>query len=198
MLHQYILLDDWHPWCSKRLLYQVSKQYLFAHNLRIWCSQTNTHTHTTVLRPFFRDHLGEPVPEEKLLDFIVQGKINRGRHIDHPAGCHSIGTNQCPHSPSPIFTGRMPFLPPNQQCQSTEGSTAKLTSSNNNSKSLASWTWHTFIWGENIPKIRKLHLRWHTILVTRDKFATKYCTKIFVNRIWNMHTFVNYFVHTLL
>jgi len=27
----------------------------------------------------------------------------------------------------PFFTGRMPFLPPNQQCQSTEGSTAKLT-----------------------------------------------------------------------
>jgi len=22
---------------------------------------------------------------------------------------------------SPFFTGRMPFLPPNQQCQSTEG-----------------------------------------------------------------------------
>ena len=27
-------------------------------------------------------------------------KINRGRHIDHPAGCHSIGTNQCPSPPS--------------------------------------------------------------------------------------------------
>ena len=24
----------------------------------------HTHTHTTVLLPFFRDHLGEPVPEE--------------------------------------------------------------------------------------------------------------------------------------
>jgi len=31
--------------------------------------------HTTVLQPFFRDHPGEPVPEEKLLDFMVQGKI---------------------------------------------------------------------------------------------------------------------------
>ena len=53
----------------------------------------------------------------ELLDFMVQGEINRGRHTDHPAGRHSIRTNQCPH----IFTGRMPFLPPNQQCQSTEG-----------------------------------------------------------------------------
>ena len=57
----------------------------------------------------------------ELLDFMVQGKINRGRHTDHPAGCHSIWTNQWPPAPSPIFMSRMPFLPPNQQCQSTEG-----------------------------------------------------------------------------
>jgi len=58
----------------------------------------------------------------ELLDFMVQGKINRGRHTDHPNGRHSIRTKQCPPSPSPIFCiGRMPFLPPNQQCQSTEG-----------------------------------------------------------------------------
>jgi len=31
---------------------------------------------------------------------MVQGKINRGRHTDHPAGHHSIWTNQCPlHRP---------------------------------------------------------------------------------------------------
>ena len=58
----------------------------------------------------------------ELLDFIVQGKINRGRHTDYPDGRHSIRTKQCPPPPSPIFcTGWMPFLPPNQQCQSTEG-----------------------------------------------------------------------------
>ena len=53
---------------------------------------------------------------------MVQGKINKGRHADHPAGCHSIRTNQCPPPPSStyFFTGRMPFLPPNQQRQSTE------------------------------------------------------------------------------
>jgi len=37
------------------------------------------------------------------MDFMVQGKINRGRHTDHPAGRHSIQTNQCPPPPSPIF-----------------------------------------------------------------------------------------------
>ena len=78
---------------------------------------------TTILRPFFRDHPGwAGARRELLVDFMVQGEINRGRHTDHPAGRHSIRTNQCPHPPSPIFfSGRMPFLPPNQQCQSTEG-----------------------------------------------------------------------------
>ena len=37
----------------------------------------------------------------ELLDFMVQGKINRGRHIDPAAGRHSIQTNQCPPPPSP-------------------------------------------------------------------------------------------------
>jgi len=49
----------------------------------------------------------------ELLDFMVQGKTNRSRHTDHPAGRHSIWTNQCPPLPFPIFfMGRMPFLPP--------------------------------------------------------------------------------------
>jgi len=33
----------------------------------------------------------------------VQGKINRGRHTDHPDGRHSIRTIQCLPPPSPIF-----------------------------------------------------------------------------------------------
>jgi len=31
------------------------------------------------------------------------------------------------HPTSQFFTGRMPFLPPNQQCQSTEGKTTANT-----------------------------------------------------------------------
>jgi len=42
---------------------------------------------TTILRPFFRDRPGELAPEE---NFMVQGKINKGRHTDHAAGRHSI------------------------------------------------------------------------------------------------------------
>ena len=53
---------------------------------------------------------------------MVQGKINRGRHTDPPAGRHSIRTNQCPPPPSPHYVYRLDALPaPSQQCQSTEG-----------------------------------------------------------------------------
>jgi len=76
------------------------------------------HTTTTVSWRFFQDRSGESVPEENFWTFTV--KINRGRCTDHPAGHHSIRTPyQCP--PPHSFTGRMPFLPPNQQHQSTEG-----------------------------------------------------------------------------
>jgi len=33
----------------------------------------------------------------------MQGKINRGRHTDHPAGRNSIPTNHCPPPPSFLF-----------------------------------------------------------------------------------------------
>ena len=47
----------------------------------------------------------------ELLDFMVQGKINRGRHTDHPTGCHSIQTNQCPPPPSSPYFYRPDALP---------------------------------------------------------------------------------------
>jgi len=40
---------------------------------------------------------------KELMDFMVQRKINRGRHTDHPAGRHSIRTKQCPPPSSHIF-----------------------------------------------------------------------------------------------
>jgi len=55
----------------------------------------------------------------ELLDFMVQGKINRGRHTDHPAGHHSIRTNQCPPPPSPIVY-RLDALPAAQPTASKQ------------------------------------------------------------------------------
>jgi len=80
-------------------------------------------------QPFYGPFLGPPgwaSARRELLDFMVQGKINRGRHTNHPDGLHSIQINQCPPPPSPhIFTGRMLFLPSNQKRQSTEGISSK-------------------------------------------------------------------------
>ena len=58
--------------------------------------------------------LGQPGwagARSKLLDFIVQGKINRGRHTFYPAGHHSIQTNHCPLPLSPHIFYRPDALP---------------------------------------------------------------------------------------
>jgi len=64
------------------------------------------HHHTTHHNRFtalFPGPPGSVGARRELLDFMVQGKINRGRHTDHPAGRHFIRTNQCPPPPSPHF-----------------------------------------------------------------------------------------------
>jgi len=44
--------------------------------------------------------------------------------------CTSLRTDNHASTPSLFFTGRMPFLPPNQQHQSTEGSNNTITQHN--------------------------------------------------------------------
>jgi len=36
---------------------------------------THTNSHTTILRPFFRDHPGEPVPEENFWTLRCKGRL---------------------------------------------------------------------------------------------------------------------------
>ena len=55
-------------------------------------------TTTTVLRPFFRDHPCEPVPEKNFWTLWCKGRLTE---TDHPAGRHLIRTKQCPPPPSP-------------------------------------------------------------------------------------------------
>ena len=95
-------------------------QYLpIIHNCRLWqienypfdsVSQidftgidsvlSSTHNRFTALFPGPPGWAGA---RRELLDFMVQGKINRGRHTDHPAQRNSIRTKQCPPPPSPYF-----------------------------------------------------------------------------------------------
>ena len=69
-------------------------------------------------QPFYGPFPGPPrwaSARRELLGFMVQGKINRGRHTDHLAGHHSIRTNQCPSPSSPHFlqTGCLSCRPTN-------------------------------------------------------------------------------------
>jgi len=61
--------------------------------------QYHHHT-TTVLQPFFWDHPGEPVPEENFWTLWCKGRLTQ-EDTDHPVGCHSIQTQQCPPPLSP-------------------------------------------------------------------------------------------------
>jgi len=63
------------------------------------CQPHHHHSHFTALFPGLPRWAGA---RREFLDFMVHGKTNIGRHTDHPAGCHSIWTNQCPPPPSPI------------------------------------------------------------------------------------------------
>ena len=80
------------------------------------------HTTTTILRPFIQDHPSEPVPEENFWTLWCKARLT---HADTPTirlGTTPSGLTSAHLHHLPIFfTGRMPFLPPNQQCQSTEG-----------------------------------------------------------------------------
>jgi len=62
-------------------------------------------------------------PTSCLLDFYGAGEDNGGRGTDSLGGRHPNRTNGAPTPTTPLrfFTGRMPFLQPNQQRQSTEG-----------------------------------------------------------------------------
>jgi len=76
---------------------------------------------TTVLWSFFWDHPGELVPEENFWTLWCKGRLTEADTLTIRLGATPSGlTSAHLHHPL-IFTGRMPFMPPNQQCQSTEG-----------------------------------------------------------------------------
>jgi len=81
-------------------------------------------TTTNVLQPFFWDHLGEPVPEENFWTLWCKGRLTEADtptiwRVATPSGLTSAHL----YHPPIFFTGQMPFVPPNQQRQTTEGKT---------------------------------------------------------------------------
>jgi len=82
-------------------------------------TQTHTHTHThthsrfTVLFPEF-------VPEENFWTLWCKGKLAEADTLTVRLGATPSGLTSAHLHYPPFFTGRMSFLRPNQQCQSTE------------------------------------------------------------------------------
>jgi len=79
-------------------------------------------TTTTALWPFFRDHSGEMVPEDNFWTLWCKGRLTEADTQTIWLGTTPSGLTSahCHHYPI-FFTGWMPFLPLNQQRQSTEG-----------------------------------------------------------------------------
>jgi len=85
-------------------------------------AEMKPHPTTTVLWPFFRDHPGQPVPEENFWTLWCKERLTEADARTIRLGATPAGlTSAHLHHPPIFFTGRMPFLPPNQQRQSTEG-----------------------------------------------------------------------------
>jgi len=83
---------------------------------------TEHHHTTTVSRPFFWDHPGEQVPEENFWTLWCKRRLTEADTLTIRLGTTpSRLTSAHLHHPPIFFTGWMPFLPANQQCQSTEG-----------------------------------------------------------------------------
>jgi len=95
--------------CDSWLLCAIQYSYLLVY----------THTRLTAL---FRDYPGKPVPERQVWILLKQVTVS-GSGISW-AICKSAPRFRQTTTPAPhrsVFTGRVPFLPPNQQRQSTEG-----------------------------------------------------------------------------
>jgi len=86
----------------------------------------NTHTHTpahTFNSPFSGTTRVSRYQKGKTNVDFTEARDSEWRHqLGHMQVCTSLQTdNHASTPPLKFFTDRMPFLPPNQQCQSNEG-----------------------------------------------------------------------------
>ena len=88
-----------------------------------YCNKTHTHTHTIVLLLFWnlsRTTQVSRYQKGKINLDLLEQEIVSGSSMDHMQVC-TLSQITIPTSHHSVFTGRMPFLLPNQQHQSTEG-----------------------------------------------------------------------------
>ena len=116
--YRHVLRKEDIDWAKKCMEYEVEGARSTGRPKRTWWKKIAKHSiwtgrmlwivvYGTTTTPhhnrFMALFLGPPGwagARRELLDCMVQGEINRGRHTDHLAGRHSIQTNQCPPPPS--------------------------------------------------------------------------------------------------
>jgi len=110
-------------------------------------SKIHRHTHA---QPFYGPLSGTTrvsrCQKKKIIffwTFMMQGKINRGRHTDHPAGRHSIRTNQRLTSVIPPFLHWIPSCrnPPTLSWLETGTKHARLHTQWHGSKRVTDVSW---------------------------------------------------------
>jgi len=70
-----------------------------------------THTHTTVLRPLFRDHTGQPVPEENFWTLWCKGRLTKADKLTIRLGATPSGLISAHLHHPPIFLYGSDALP---------------------------------------------------------------------------------------
>jgi len=90
--------------CSLTLSHRSVSAYI------VWLGMLS-HYHHNHFTALFPGPPGWAGARREPLDFMVQGKINGGRHTDRPAGRHFIRFNQCLPPPSSHIFYRPDALP---------------------------------------------------------------------------------------
>jgi len=105
---------------------QTSLKFVYCQKLAFTIITFHQITHTQPFNGLWSGttQVGRYQKKQILLNFCGAGEYNGGRGTDSLGGRHHNRTNGAPLPPQPpkvFFTGQMPFLPPNQQRQSSEG-----------------------------------------------------------------------------
>ena len=88
-------------------------------------SHPHTHTHPFNGALSGTTRMGRYQKRKTNLDF-TEARDSECHQLGHMQACTSLQADHYASTPPlSFFTGRMPFLPPNQQCQITEGNSVK-------------------------------------------------------------------------
>ena len=116
-----VSFNHWHQensFCVSNIR-QLCKTMQYMSKLSTFLVKKYHNCFTAIFRG--RDHPGEPVPEENFWTLWFKGRLTEADTPTIRLGATPSGLSSAHLHHPPFFTGWMPFLPPNHQCQSTEG-----------------------------------------------------------------------------